>query len=359
MRVCFYISNVNAIGGIESWLYYIGKLYAEKRDIFLYYEEGDPKQIERLEKNNIRCRLFYNQKIKCDVVIFCFESSKIDYFNAKRKIQFTHAVLSNLGYKEFKIHPDIDEVYSVSSTVAKDLFKLSGVKSDVVYNPICLESKKLLKLISATRITEDKGGIWERMQILGRKLNKENIPFIWLVFTNNTSIKTDIKGIVFMKPELDITSYIKESDYLVQLSKSEGYCYSVVESLALDTAVLITNFDAVDDIGVVDGENGYIFNMDMSNVNVDKIYNKIPKNFKYICKQSNDKWLDILGPECERSKEDIVKVRCCFSEGFTDSEFNKRRLYNETWNTTRERANFLENYRDENFTKIQLVDIIE
>ena len=162
----------------------------------------------------------------------------------------------------------------------------------------------MLKLISPTRLSPDKGDIWYRMETFARWLKKCDVPFIWLVFSND-EIKTDIDEIKFMKPNLDILPFINDSDYLVQFSDSEGYAYSIVESLGLGVPVLVTNFKVIKEIGVEDGVNGYVFNFNDFHDSdfdfhdrIDNVYNhRLRGSFKYECKQSDDVWNEILGEE--------------------------------------------------------------
>ena len=364
MKIAVYIPYINNIGGVESWIYYIGKLYGKNRDITVYYGNGDAKQVERL-KSVVKVNRFYYQKIKCDVAIFIMiqKDDEILCFDAKKeRVQFIHAVYSvAYNIKELKANPLINRYIAVSQTAANDFYNLTGSMPEVMFNPLYLEKpKKVLKLISATRISRDKGSIWEKMRLLAIKLNEANIPFIWLVFTNNKDIKPDVKNVIFMPSELSITNYIAEADYLVQLSKTEAFAYSLVESLALGTPVLATNFAAATEMGLVDGKTGYIFNMEMDNVDVNKIYNNIPK-VEYKLKKSEKEWLELLGPEHEPlPQEGPVKVQCIKKEGFRDPENGKWRRYNEIWECSIEEAEFLVNYNmPRSFTNGPLVDIID
>lgn len=365
MKIAIYCPNINKIGGVESWLYYIGRLYGEGRDITVYYVTGDEKQMDRL-KQYIKVKRFYWQKIKCDIAIFiattapseilCFEASK-------ERIQFIHACYS-VAYNTKKFIPSeyIDRYIAVSQTAANDYYSITGTMPEIMYNPVYIEKpRKVLKLISATRISRDKGSIWERMRIFAQKLIAADIPFIWLVFTNNTDIKPDVKNVVFMPSELKITDYIAEADYLVQFSKTEGDCLSIKESLLVGTPVLVTNFDAALENGVVDGKTGYIFDMNMTNIDVNKIYNKIPK-FEYKLNSSDKSWNKLLGPRNKKKivESDVCKVKCIKMEGFKDPATGKRRKYEEVWTCSQEDAEYLITYNNPNsFTNGPLVDIIE
>lgn len=78
-------------------------------------------------------------------------------------------------------------------------------------------------------------------------LNESEIPYIWTIFTDDTN-KIDNPNIIYMKPRLDISNYIANADYLVQLSDTEGYCYSVIESLCLGTPVIITDMPVMKEL---------------------------------------------------------------------------------------------------------------
>lgn len=364
MRIAFYIPFFNNIGGIEDWIYYIGELYGKNRDIVVYYINGDEKQIDRLLPL-VKVKRFYGQTVDCDIAIFAavVPDNEIVCFEAKReRIQFVHACYS-MAYniKEFAKNPLIDRYIAVSKTAANDFYKISGYMPEIMYNPIYIEKpKKVLKLISATRITEDKGSIWEKMKLFAKKLIEKDIPFVWLVFTNNTSVKSDIKGFVIMPPELKITDYIREADYLAQFSKTEADCLAVKKSLCVGTPVLVTNFDAAIENGVIDGKTGYIFNMDMDNIDVDKIYNNIPK-FEYKVNSSDKEWNNLLGKPGRPIKDKMVNV-CCKVEEFWDVDCLCWRKRGETWTVDEERAMSLINSKQktaEGFTIMQLIDIIE
>lgn len=171
-----------------------------------------------------------------------------------------------------------------TSIVAKHFTELTGLKCDVAPNPIIIDKpQKVLRLISATRLSKEKG--FDRMCILLRALEKSGIPFVWTIFTNDTNEERirelDSNNIIFMKPRLDITPYIADSDYLVQLSNDgEGFGYTPCEALVLGIPVIVTPVASFKEIGIKDGENGFILDFDMSNIDIQKIY-KSHLKFKY------------------------------------------------------------------------------
>lgn len=73
---------------------------------------------------------------------------------------------------------------------------------------------------------------------------------------------------------------IKGCDYLVQLSGTESFCYSAFEALQRGVPVILTRFPEAYNI-VEEGKNGYLVEMDLSDLDVDKIFNHKPKNVTY------------------------------------------------------------------------------
>ena len=63
MKNVFYFKNINSIGGVESFFYYLSKLY---KNMVVYYKEAHPEQIKRLAKNVEVHKYKENEIIKCD-----------------------------------------------------------------------------------------------------------------------------------------------------------------------------------------------------------------------------------------------------------------------------------------------------
>ena len=264
-------NGIGQIGGIETFFYELGRKYG-KYDITLVYNYADNEQLKRIGKY-IRCKRL-TEKIKCKKC-FLMYSVSIDMVEAEEYIQLIHA---NYKVQNMVVNTDrrITSYYGVSNWVAKDyeeLLRKNGVLKEVgvCYNPITIDKpRKILKLISPTRLTQEKGK--GRMEILARRLHEANIPYVWLVFTNDFN-KIDIPNIVYMKPTLDIRDYIAESDYLVQLSDTEGCPYSLIEANCLGVPCIYTPIPSVLEIGI----QGYMVPFDMKDIPLDSIYNDIPK----------------------------------------------------------------------------------
>jgi glycosyltransferase involved in cell wall biosynthesis len=82
---------------------------------------------------------------------------------------------------------------------------------------------------------------------------------------------------------------IKYCDYLVQLSDTESFCYSAYEALQRNIPVILTDFPEARNI-IDDGENGFILNMDLSNLDVERIFNNKPKATYYLDRCNKDLW---------------------------------------------------------------------
>lgn len=294
-------NSIGKIGGIETFFCELAKKY-HKLDIAIVYTSADTNQLRRLSKY-VRC-IRLTKKIKCKKCFMMYNVG-IDKIEADEYIQLIHA-----NYKVQNMLPNTDKriskYYGVSKWVAKDYEELLVQKGiikevEVCYNPITIEKpKRILRLISATRLTKEKGK--DRMIFLANELTKHNIPFIWLVFTNDFE-KIDNPNVIYMNPRLDIRDYIADSDYLVQLSDTEGYPYSILESLCLSTPVIVTPIPSVIEMGVNE-ENSYILPFNMKEIPIDDIYNKIPR-FTFIPKK--DKWDELLiHEESTYNPEDIV-----------------------------------------------------
>ena len=333
----FFVNTLLPIGGIETYLYEIAKKY-HKYDITIVYKDGDSKQLNRLRKY-VRV-IKKPREMKCKKAFIPYQYD-LEGVEAEEIIQVIHA-----NYKVQNMIPNttqgISKYIGVSEWVAKDyedLLKERGVnkKVEVCYNPLKIEKpQKLLKLISATRLSHEKGS--KRMVTLAEELNRQKIPFIWLIFTNEPHNIPDIPNVVKMPTRLDIRSYISEADYLVQLSDTEGCPYSILEAWSLGTMTITTPIPSVIELGAKDGENGYILPYDMTNIDVDKIYNGV-KKFKYTPpKDRYDELLDKTPSTYDIHLED-VEVKAI--TGYEDIELKRFISGGTRFTTSRARADEL------------------
>ena len=145
---------------------------------------------------------------------------------------------------------------------------------------------------------------------LAQELKKANIKFRWTIFTDlNLYGKKpfDLEEVVYMKPSHDFMDYIVEADYGVQLSDTEGYSYFINECLQYGTPVICTNFPSAYE-SVEEGKSGYILDMDLKNLDINKIVNNIPKDFKYEEKGKEEDWIKLLNKKIERKNKEMYKI---------------------------------------------------
>lgn len=279
MKNIFYFYSLSAVGGTENFLYQIAKKY-KAYDITIYYKFADAGQLARL-KQYVRCIQYSGEKIECEKAFFNYNADIINNVTANEYIQVIHADYKGIPFRR---NPKITKYIAVSKLAAKSFKEVSGIEAEVIYNPCELEKpKRVLNLISATRLTAEKGK--KRMIKFAEILDRENIPYLWTIFTNDTKA-IDNKNIIYMQPRLDIIDYIANADYLVQLSDSEAYCYSVVEALIVGTPVIVTDMPVMKEIGL-NKTNSFILDFDMQNVPVKEIYES-RLQFEYTSKK--DTW---------------------------------------------------------------------
>jgi glycosyltransferase involved in cell wall biosynthesis len=327
----FYFSHINAIGGVEQFLYYLSKTF---NDFVVYYKDdsSDLAQLKRLSER-VEVHKWRGEKIKCDKIFLNYNLDIIDSVEAKEYVWMIHMNYKSQDRKPV-IHPKITKFCAVSKIACQEFEDLSGKKCELLYNLVALDKpKKVLKLISATRLTSEKGRA--EMVKLGEILDNFGIPYLWLVFTNDWNVIKN-PNIIYMSPRLDITGYIAEADYLVQLSSSEAFCFSVVESLMLGVPVIVRDLPIWKEIGLKDRENCFILDFDMKNVTVNEIYKGLG-SFKYTPPKSDwDKYLDNDG-SYDPNKEVEVTPLCDFwdieslvwrekDKSFNCSERRKNRL---------------------------------
>ena len=328
----FYFNTLNSIGGIESFFYQLGIKYGKDFDITVYYRSADLGQVERLSKVVRVKRYRDGQIIRCKRAFLCFNLDIIDFVEAEEYYQMLHG-----DYVQIGVYPDrntkVQKWVAVSEVVRDSYKSYTGAENVIVsYNPYTpVKPRKVLRLISATRLTAEKG--YQRMLTLAQELDKAGIPFQWDIYTDSIK-KFDNPSVVFRKPRLDILNYIADADYLVQLSDTEGFCYSLVEALCAGTPVICTNFKVAHEIGIVNGINGFILPMSMENLPIADIYKGL-KKFKYTPPQ--DKWGELLVPGTgEEDSDKPVRIRC--KKVYYDIEWQRNMEYGESWEVPMARA---------------------
>ena len=337
----FYMPYLNVIGGTEQFVYEMAKKY-NKYDIAVIYKTGHEKQLQRLRKL-IPIYQYGGQKIKCKNLFCNYATDICKNVEAENYIQVIHAMYKTNRVKPVN-EPLIQRYLAVSEIAKKEYEELTGIKCEVVRNPLTFTKEDLQKpilLISGTRLTPEKGK--DRMIELTRYLDMIGAKWTWLIFTNDTSV-IEHKNIAYMKPRLDIRPYLQLATYGVQLSDCEGDCYFTRECMALGIPTILTPIPSFQEQGWIDGKNCYYlpFDMKIDRDKVEKIVNEIPEYKPYI---REDKWDEILDHKLSNYKEENmieVEALATYEElGAKDSELDRMPKAGERFEVSKERLEVL------------------
>lgn len=337
----FTVFSLNEIGGGESWLYYMAKSYPE-RDITIYYQNANAnkEQIDRLEKY-ARVRHYEGGTISCEKAFFNYNQTLIDKIEADEYYQVIHT-----NYKSENLTPkktDKPIKYIAVSQFAADKFKeQTGLDSQVIYNPISLDKldkpKKVrpLILMSATRLNSANKGR-ARMEKFARILEKNGIEFEWYIYTNDRNAIQN-PHIHYRKPRLDITDYMPEADWFVQLSDDvEAFGYSVAEANLRGVPCITTPCTAFKEIGI----QGVTVPFDLSKVPIEEIKNPPKVNYK----APKDGWAKMLSKKESNyvPPKDDDKIRIRITKRYKDIPMNRFVEVGEELIVTRKRMKVLRN----------------
>ena len=323
-KIILYHSNPLQFGGVDTFDYNFCKRLKDKYNITFLYKEGVKSTIDRLKDLGMDVQKYdSNKKYVCDVCILAsawggYPETVIA--KSGRYIQMVHADYEQKDLIDFEYHKwhKTTEHVGVSDQVCKSFTKLfPNEKITRIYNILDdkQETRSILKLVSATRLSKEKG--YARMLELAESLKKNGIKFRWTIFTDLNLYNQkpfDMDEFVYMNPTRDIFDYIAEADYGVQLSDTEGYSYFINECLQYGTPVICTDFPSAKE-SVENGVSGYILDMNLSNLDVDKIVNNIPNKFKYTEKGKVNDWTKLLNKKVPIPKK---KYKVEALQGYTD-----------------------------------------
>ena len=301
MKNIFFMHKLSAIGGVESFFYYMSKIY----DMEVYYVDGDVEQVKRLA-HNIPVHKYKGKPIECDRLFSNYRFSAETTTNDKYHI--IHYDPLNVGFST--TFEDGWKYIGVSKVACKGFKEITGHDAELIYNPVPIDKPKVEKkkdkiyLISATRLTSEKGGT--RINKLANMLDKAGVNYKWNIYTNKTRYKFDSPNIIVHQQKLDLTKEIAESTFLVQLSDCESFGLSVCESLILSTPVIITPLEAFKEIGCIHGKNAIICDFDMNNVDINMIVKGLPE-FKYTPPRCE--WDKYLSRDKHYDPNKLVQVR--------------------------------------------------
>ena len=278
-----YYKNIIYIGegangtfnGYISWIKNIGRCFGNKYDITILYNKITKVTYDAFSKYFNCVQRFDDVNYICDRLLVTYST----YYYPKNIIHldqnymFIHGNMSD--YKNSRRY--YDDLYThyigvskISAKKAQGYFPTNKIEH--IINPFKLDEelvKPHLKLTSALRFSQIKRP--ERIEIIAKILDELDIPYTWNVFADNKE-NTNMNGVVYRKRTTNPIPYIKDSDYFVLLSDSEAMPYCILESLAVNTKVIVTPLEAYEEIGIKDKENAYIIPFDYFNIeNKDKL----------------------------------------------------------------------------------------
>lgn len=278
------------IGGIETANRELAQAFKDK-DITFVFGTADPEQMVELGKYASVVLDKNENHYDCDVLIMSnYDSAEhiLPRTTAKKIYQQIHADFDNLTkmkvWSTFMWKPDsrVDKVLAVSETAKRGLKIRFNVDSEVVPN-VLLPPQKRLVFVVLSRATAEKG--IDRVLELANRMEQAGKDFVIYISSTLEQLRNrkDILAqshIVPVEPSVYGVDLLNGADYLIQLSLNESYCYSVREALVRRVPVIVSRIPEFEKL-VKDGVNGYILNNDFNNLDIDKIFNHIPKPKPY------------------------------------------------------------------------------
>jgi len=308
-----YISNYNSIGGVERFVenfckrmskhYKITLLFDWVENSQLLFEISDFVDVVKIDKEKqYQFDYFVNST--------AWGYSPYDNIKANKVVQVVHAdyrhVISNWNFKYLKHektthHVCVGEIVKEAFEEAT-MYKCDAVIYNLLDNTIKHEPKiknNILHLVTCSRLSGEKG--FKRMLQLAQQLDLKKIPYIWNVYgsTKHTFAKQVVSwfkncpNVIFKGVTREPFKEINKADYLVQLSDTEGFAYSVYEAMQVKTPCIITPFASGRE-QITHGINGYIVPFEMNDIDFETILKRelIVPEFEEIGKESD--WIKLL-----------------------------------------------------------------
>jgi glycosyltransferase involved in cell wall biosynthesis len=362
VKILLVTSGLKEIGGIEThcvnWCKRMSPIY----EIDLIYDYCHPTKMKALSQYANLIKFDKNKTYTADKVIYVsgwgetrternYKSTSGEYW---QEVHADYEFYAN-GSPDYKyIYKPLSNITGhicVSETAKRKLIKKYGKLIDinnikVLRNMVDLDAKgkKIIRFITATRMHPTKGS--NRMIQMVDLIRKADLFLLeWDMFSDSNAewekkIK-DYPEFILHGKQQELQHKIKNADYLVQLSASEGDCMSTREATQQGTPCIVTNYESASE-QIEDGVNGYIFKMDLSDFDAKKIL-KIPKKFEYIEKTIERDWVEVMGTPKSKPKKvkpiEYVEIVCVVS--YTDTELNRQMKVGEVFKVEAGRAKFL------------------
>lgn len=297
-------------------------------NVTLLYDNVDSVLlIQEMQKYCNVEKINFKQRYKCEVFISAsaWGKSAFDVIDSKIYIQTVHAdyrvIIQGWAFK-YKKHPKVTHHVCVGEIVKEGFEITTGLKCDaVIYNLLDNTQKyapkkknKILSLITCSRLSGEKG--FERMHIMAKQMDSLGIDYVWNIFGDDSHAYgkqllkqfTDCPNVHFKGITTEPFKEINKADYLVQLSDTEGFAYSVYEAMQVKTPCIITPFASGKE-QITHGINGYIVPFEMDNIPFEDIFRrdlKVPE-FEELGKEEH--WDSFFESSMQWYNENMVTVR--------------------------------------------------
>ena len=306
-----YSSCIDEFGGVSTFLYNWCLGLRNYYDVTVLYGSANQQQLKRIKKLVKVEKWKEEEQYECDIVlrnsvwgIVPFNlTSKDNRYLEMRHANYKYLLEQGLLNQQYNKWDKTNEVIGCGEFVSQMSNEVLHDNPTTIMNILAprQQTKKILRLISCTRLDSTKG--WNRMLKMMDMMKNAGIKFEWNIFTPERQ-NCNYEEVHFYKPRYDIWDYLENADYTVLLSDSEGLSYTIQESLQYQVPVICTAVGGNLEL-VQDGINGYIVPLDM-NFDINKILN-IPKCEEYD-NQALEKWLEYLGnPEYE--EKEIIEMK--------------------------------------------------
>ena len=321
MKIVFFNKTLIS-GGIEKCIETLSSYIYKNYELEVVYTDDTI-----LDNNIVRILSQYakvykvedNMHITCDICVWCylyFDYPKLkSIIKANKYVAWIHSmprILPDCRLDDLDFVNDCSAFVCVSEAVRNHLnISKTGVvihnfiNSNIndmanIENPYVTDN---LKLAVVSRLSSGKG--FERLLELCKSLEKK-MPYELKIVGKGRKKEQEIRE--WFKPYHNVEfvgyrdnpyNYIKNADYLVQLSDDESWCNSITEAKTLHTPVVVTNFESSKE-QIQDSYNGIIVPLEGANYDevVDKMIelkDRLKENiqsFEY--HNEIEKWLEIL-----------------------------------------------------------------
>ena len=143
----------------------------------------------------------------------------------------------------------------------------------------------MIRLLTLSRIQPEKG--FKRMAVMQDLIK---VPFVWDIYgSGNLDLLKPLTKCTYKGVTNDAMEVMKQYDFLVQLSDTEGMPMVILEALSVGLPVITTNYPSAKEL-ITHGVNGYIVDFNLKNLPELKI---LP-TFTFINKSTVNDWLKIL-----------------------------------------------------------------